>query len=115
MYYKVYGVTYLYSDQYRKLVFLVPKECDYIKDLYKIVKEKYDTISPIYQKDEKSDFQVRFGDYKHYFKERVQYDIIFSIHKNENKNTNKTYVNLYIEEMNTCERRILPKTRMEDL
>lgn len=114
MHYQLLNVQYLYKDQYGKHVFSIPKSAAVIKLLHDKI-EKYGTVNPIFQKSEDSDFIVKFNDTKFLFKARVNYDLIYFIHKNQNKKSKKYYINLHISDMRQKDKKEVTKVTFENL
>ena len=114
MIYNIFNATFLYRDQYGKLVFQIPTQNAILDQLNEKIM-RYDSLNPIYSKGDGSDYIVKFNDYTYNFKSRVLYDITFFITKNFSNKVQKTYINLHINTMKQHDRKELPKIRLEEI
>lgn len=112
--YSIYNIQYLYKDQYGKHIFSVPKETPKIEELYLKI-EKYQSINPIYRKDNESNWLIKFNDSEHNFKPNNNYDIHYCIHKSYSEKTTKNYINLHIKKAHRKNKRELDFLSIEEL
>lgn len=107
------NAQYLYQDEYGKHVFLVDKGSEHIAALYDRIK-KFNTVNPIVVLKDQN-YKVKFNDVKHLWKSRVYYDVIYFIHRHDNANTKKVYINLHITDMQQRGKKDLTKVKISDL
>jgi len=113
-FYTLNKAKYLYKDQYNKHVFEVEKKNSILDTISKKCKE-YDTINPVYQKNEDSPYNVRFNSTEFNLKAKCFYDISFYIQKNVKEDSKKVYINLHINECIRLFKKNVIKCKLDDL
>lgn len=114
MFYNLYKAKYFFKDRYGKHTFSVPNTNDQIKTI-KVKIDKYDSINPIYQKDNESDFLIKFNDTENIFKPNHEYNLTYFMHKSFSEKTNKHYINFHIAKSHRIDKRELEKISIEEL
>lgn len=115
-YYQIAKAKYLYKDQYGKHVFEVKQMDNTLEQINKKCKD-YETINPIYQKEEGSAYLVRFNSTDFNFKNKCDYSLSYYIQKTVKmkEGTQKCYINLHINECVRLFKKQSIKTKIEDV